>query len=234
MTEDETQPKPQDGDAEGTEPQLVKTKTKRFGSPKNRRATPESKLIDARKRLHLAYAAAFVSLVFAVILQYLTISAANTKQRVLVLDSQDTFYSSPMDYLRNDSPVFERVALMAAEVILKRNPNGLAMPELANYIMVPAAMTKLQGEVAEVVEDYKVRQLRQMPEVEVIQALRSQKGNRIMRVSGKLIRTGNFQGMAIYEPWGFDMVIGIRPNPNMLLSGEFPFVIVDYRIRYRQ
>lgn len=213
---------------------LKKTTTKRVRPAKSNRASPAAQLIDSRKKIRLAYAVGFAALIFAVVMQYMTVTATMRKQRVLVLDSKDTFYSSPLDYLRNDSPAFERVALLATDAILRRNPNGLAMPEIADFILLSTAHEKLRSEVQSVIEDYRVRQLRQIPEVEVIQALRSQGGNRIMRVSGKLIRTGNFQGMAIFEPWGFDMVIGIRPNPNLMEGDEYPFVVVDYKIRYRK
>lgn len=177
-----------------------------------------------------------ILLIFLVVITLVTIlshvrfvSILRNENRVVVLDSSDTFYVSPLEVADLQSPVFARTAVIATEVILNRTPAGIKMRELTG-ILTEGAFTRLQEEVEEQLPDLRAQSMVWEPVVESVEAQREQRGLRIYSVSGELIQVGAVDGQAFIDPLPFRLLLGIKPNGNLGQRRQFPFQVASYRL----
>lgn len=173
-----------------------------------------------------------VTVVASVGIQYGTVRAIHNSRYVVVLDSSDTFYVSPLEADDLKSPVFARTAIMAAEVILNRTQSGLKLPELARGLLGESARTKLDEDLKSQNEDMVAKQMIWEPVVRSTTAMREVEGLRVYQVRGELVRIGVVGGGPFIDPVKFDLVLAMEPNPNLGQRGQFPFVVTNYRVTF--
>lgn len=168
--------------------------------------------------------------VISVVSHVRMVEVVRAANRVVILDSTDTFYVSTLEAADLESPVFARTAVIATEVILNRTPAGLKMKELTG-ILTEGAYDRLQDEVQEQSREFKDKNMIWEPQVTEVQAEREQRGLRIYSVSGELVQIGAVDGQAFIDPVEFKLLLGMEANPNLGQRRQFPFKVASFNLR---
>jgi hypothetical protein len=216
-------------DREQTPPEPVAQEVTRRGLDERLKGlAPISALYAEHVHKYIAYAVAFMSLLVCIGVLGWTFRTSKLQERFIALDGSQTFH---IGYASLDqSPVYHTSALMAAQAHYQRSPVGLDLPELAQAMYSRKAYDSLNSEVRAQVEDLRVRNIHQKPEISEIRALREREGIRFLEVRGELLRSGSFQGMPIAEAEPFAILFALQRNPNLGQRGQYPYVVVNYQV----
>ena len=192
---------------------------------------PGKRFLVERQVTIISLAVALLSLVAA--LHYVSTITRDAKANawVVLLDDSGTYTISPASMEYGADRIFNDICVQAAELALRRTPNGLSFPEFAERFFSGFApkviMMQLQAERADRVQ----RNLFDQPEVTKVEKLTDNARELNFRVRGKVIRSGAIEGIALREVGEFSMFVQLAAQPNLNERGRYPFVCTNWGVR---
>ncbi len=189
------------------------------------------KLSSEHAKKNSAYLFAVACLVGCIVVLSLAVRSIKSEEKVFVLDESNTISIGHLHSLKNNVTLYQKIALVAAQAILQVSPIGLDLPEIAESLLSDKAYKKLCLEVNENLSHFKVKNLHQKPEIDVIETIKEIEGKKFVRVRGQLIRAGSFGGYPISESKEFVLVVAFIRNPKLSDRGQYPFIIADYMLK---
>lgn len=180
---------------------------------------------------NIAYIFSFGCLLFCIAILCFVICTLKTEDRVFVVDDSSTISIGLLQTLKNNTEIYHRVALVAAQCVFQISPVGLDLPEIAKSMLSEPAFKKLQEYVKESEQSFQSGNIHQKPEIESIETITEKKNRRIVRVTGNLVQAGLIDGHSIAETKPFNMILAFMINPNLTERGQYPFLIDDFAIQ---
>ena len=192
---------------------------------------PGKRFLVERQVTVLSLGVALLSMVAALHYSAKVAKASKENAWVVLLDDSGTYTISPASIEYGVARIFNDICVQAAELSLRRTPNGLSFPEFAERFFTGFApkviMMQLQSERA----DREQRNLFDQPEVTRVEKLTDNSRELTFRVTGKIIRSGAIEGIALREVGECTMFVKLSPQPNLNERGRYPFVCSNWGVR---
>jgi hypothetical protein len=177
----------------------------------------------------IALASAFLALHYSV----RAAEAAKSRAWVVLLDDSGAYTIAPAVGQDPKARIFQDICVQAAELALRRNPSGLSFPEFAEKFFTGFSPEVLKTNLMAERDERVRRNLFDMPEVEKVEKLDENSRELAYRVSGKIIRSGALEGIALREVGEFRMFVLLEPQPDLSIRGRYPFVCSKWGLRVR-
>jgi hypothetical protein len=159
--------------------------------------------------------------------------AAKSRAWVVLLDDSGTYTVAPAVGDDPRARIFQDICVQAAELALRRNPSGLSFPEFAEKFFTGFSPEVLRANLMAEREERVRRNLFDLPEVEKVEKLDENSRELAYRVTGKIIRSGALEGIALREVGEFRMFVLLEPQPDLSIRGRYPFVCSKWGLRIR-
>jgi len=154
--------------------------------------------------------------------------------KVFIVGTDQTMVFGKLEDLDPNSVVLRRIAQMAAEIALTRNPKGLQKGEYVEVLFAENARKQLDNDVKAQIPELSARNIHQHVEVRSARFHSTSKGVRAFVVHGQVILTGSLNRIPFTESRNFTMAVGLIDNTNLVTSGMWPFVVSSFRIQFTQ
>lgn len=159
---------------------------------------------------------------------YFIIKAANSRERVVVLDGAGTFSISPVLGFEQAKELHEAMTLWATLALFQRNPQGFDYPDVLQKVFLTDAYQKAQHDRDATKGEFELKNIHQKPEVFKMDVLRTREDRVLVKVEGQLVRTGVFENQVFTEAPKFTLNLTFARNPNMLANKRYPLAVWTY------
>jgi hypothetical protein len=194
----------------------------------------KSLLAMLRKRLMATWLwqALFVLAVVAIpVTNWFTLQTAMGRLRFVAMDSRSTFYLTAAGSFESEKSVHAELALMAAETIFGRSPDGFDAPERLERLFNPATATQLNKDASRDADVFRQQAIHQKFESGTIKELSVDSNTALVSVEGQILRTGNFNGRVVNAAKKVTLFLRLTVNDAMNLNGRYPLVVTNERKR---
>jgi hypothetical protein len=188
-------------------------------------------LLMLRKRLMAAvlWQVLFVLAVIAIpITNWLTLKTAMGRLRFVAMDSRDTFYLTSAGSFEDEKQLHADAALMAAETIFDRNPDGYDAPLRLERLFNPQTTASLALDAEKDADNYKSQQIHQKFEHGQIREIGISDSQTLVSVQGQVLSTKIFNGRVINECKPVTVFVRLAVNGEMQTNGRYPMVVTKY------
>ena len=163
---------------------------------------------------------------------YLSEQTAMQRIRFVAMDSRSTFYLSAAGSFEDSKHIHAELALMAADTIFSRNPDGWDAPERLERLFNPATATQLKAEGARDSDTFKERQIHEKFESGQIREISVNDSSALVSVEGQVLRTGVFNSRVVNDTKRVTLFVRLQINDSMALNGRYPLVVTNYEERF--
>src|SRR6266853_1227237 len=167
--------------------------------------------------------------VLAALDRYHIINQFKQSERVVIIDTEQTYYISPLLQFSEAKDLHAQQAELAAITFLERNPKDFDHVDLLRQMFLKSALQKAQDHRTREAVEFRAKQLHQKPEIARIDILATRENEVLVAVSGQVIRTGIFQEKVFTEAFNFKLSLRLLRNPNMAANGRFPTAVGDFK-----
>jgi hypothetical protein len=192
---------------------------------------PAERWLGERQVMVLLIAISILSLFSALWFSVNAIRESRKQTWVVVLDDSGAYTIAPASLEDSSSALFLEIAMQAAELSLKRNPNGLSYPEFADKMFSDLAVRDLMNHVSATKDDRKRRNLYDSPEIEKVEKLDENSRELAYRVVGVIVRSGALDGQALRETGRFRLFVKLVKQPMLRERGRYPFSVVQWALK---
>ena len=151
------------------------------------------------------------------------------RERVVIIDSAQTYYISPLLEFQEAKELHAQQAELATLAFLNRNPRDFDQPQLLAQTFLKPALQKAQDLRIRETAEFRAKQLHQKPEIAKIDILTTRENEVLANVSGQVIRNGVFQEKAFAEVCNFKLSLRLIRNPNLAANGRFPMAVGEFK-----
>ena len=151
------------------------------------------------------------------------------RERVVIIDSAQTYYISPLLEFQEAKELHAQQAELATLAFLNRNPRDFDQPQLLAQTFLKPALQKAQDLRIRETAEFRAKQLHQKPEIAKIDILTTRENEVLANVSGQVIRNGVFQEKAFAEVVNFKLSLRLIRNPNLASNGRFPMAGGEFK-----
>jgi hypothetical protein len=152
------------------------------------------------------------------------------QERVWVLSGSGGLYAGPLERLDRSRAFFHESSLIATLAALQWSAAGIEFPELVKIYYGPRAVTALEELVDARIDDLKARSLATKPLIQFVSEAVTDGSARLVEIRGLLATNGQFAGRLIYEEPPFTLSLRFERNPDLGMSGAYPWIITDVRV----
>ncbi|HVS52409.1 MAG TPA: hypothetical protein VHD62_08645 [Opitutaceae bacterium] len=171
---------------------------------------------------------ACAAVALSIVEPYFIIKAANSRERVVVLDGAGTFSISPVLGFEQAKELHEAMTLWATLALFQRNPQGFDYPDVLQKLFLTDAYQKAQHDRDVTKSEFELKNIHQKPEVFKMDVLRTREDRVLVKVEGQLVRTGVFENQVFTEAPKFTLNLTFARNPNMLANKRYPLAVWTY------
>lgn len=158
------------------------------------------------------------------------ITKAKEATWVYQVDATGAITWAPASIADPSSGLYREVVMQAAEAYLKRNPEGLSNPEIAQRFFRGNVWAAVQRDLNAQSQDRKRRNLYDQAEFSRLPERLDENATALRyRVVGYIIRSGVIDGLPQRDVGEFRMGIELAPQSELRMKGTFPFEVAQYR-----
>jgi hypothetical protein len=163
---------------------------------------------------------------------WFTLQAAMTKMRFAAMDSRSTFYITSAGSFEKAEEIRAELALMAADSIFSRNPEGMDNPQRIERLFNPATATQLNADAARDADVFRTQQIHAKFESGEVRELTVDDNTALMSIEGQVLETGNFSGRVVNRTKKVKVFVRLTVNDSMATNGRYPLVVTNYEERF--
>lgn len=163
---------------------------------------------------------------------HLAEQTAMQRMRFVAIDSRSTFYLTAAGSFESEKSLHAEEALMAADSIFSRNPDGFDNPERIERLFNPATAAQLNKDASRDSDVFRVQQIHEKFESGEIRELAVDSNTALVSVEGQVLRTGNFNGRVVNQARKVKVFVRLTLNDSMALNGRYPLVVTNYEERF--
>jgi hypothetical protein len=190
-------------------------------------------MLRRRAQALVLWQALFVLAVIAIpVSNHFTLASAMSRMRFVAMDSRSTFYLTSAGSFESEKSLHAEEALMAADSIFSRNPDGFDNPERIERLFNPAMSTQLQKDASRDSDVFRQQQIHEKFESGEIRELAVDSNTALVSVEGQVLRTGNFNGRVVNQARKVKLFVRLTVNDAMNLNGRYPLVVTNYDERF--
>lgn len=189
--------------------------------------TPHQLLGDAHKKSQAVTYVVLGVLLAGLLLCYMTVNAAMGEKRVAILDGAGNLTIAPTQVLSKAPGYFERVSLMATNVVFQRSVSGLILEDLLPVYFEPLAADAVRDDFKATKDFMEKRNLKMYPECRYISEPIQSGIRRIVTIEGVLTLTGSVRGSFILENPEFSLTLEFVENKDIAAKSGMPWKVDD-------
>lgn len=202
--------------------------------PRQLPSRPASLAMADRRKADLWRTLSVAVCLTALILTWLSIRAARSEERILVLDPTGNVLAGPGEALADSRGFFTLSSLYCVNTALQRSAEGFDLYELLRVYFSPRAVQKLEEHWQAQKDDARARNLQQKPVVDLVCEPVKAGSLRVVETRGRLVRAGAFAGRSFYDETPFTLILSFRRNPDLGKAGAYPWICEDFDLELKE
>lgn len=154
------------------------------------------------------------------------------EEKAIILDPSGTYYISPVIAFKQATEIQKNIGSLATQCLFSQNPSGYDLEYVIDDLFIGSAKEKVLKNWEEQQMIFKEKNLHQKPEIFSTTVLKAEGEFVLVKVEGQIIRMGSFEGTNFAHSQSLQVQFVLNKNPNLIKSGNYPFIVCDFKYKF--
>ncbi len=187
--------------------------------------TPAQRWLSEHQRAARTKNVTIAVLLAGLLVSWLTVRAAVSDQKAIVIDPVGGVTVGPLESLSNSRGFFDITTINATQVALQRSTVGFDLQDLLPLYFTSRARRTLDEDQSHRAEEVRRRHLSTKPVISQITPPEPAGDAKIVKVAGKLQITGVVNGRVFYDDPPFELLLVFRSNADLANRAAMPWLV---------